>query len=388
MLGRPLTRDGAEAGAARWPTRILAIGPSQHKDSGARVCFDLLLRHLVAQPGLTVSHYDLPVHRPLYQADGSPGPLRHGATLRVWLQALRRLPRHDAVLLCGTPDLCFTYGLAFVLVAALLRKHCAVRLFGGRMRFLSRRIPPFVRSLCLALARPVKVISIETECAREDLPKRLRTKLVPIRGYRPSAGAVPRRPDCGHDGKVRFAFVSRTAAEKGERVLRAALSQLRDGGDGPGELMELHIYGPPLPEGGDSGGEAVRPTLHGYLPNDQLRSALAANDVLLYPSLYSFEGHPGAIIEAFMAGMPVVATDLPGPCEIVEHGVNGLIVPQGDASALAAAMRRLVADSALRKRLAAGAAACAANYDQAVVLPELVATLGLVPPADGMETAG
>ena len=363
----------ALAGTAPPPKRLLAIGPSPHTDSGARICFELLHGYLVAQPGLAVTNYDLPVHRPLYQADGTPGPLRHGATLRELLRALRQLPKHDAVLLFGPPDICFTYGLAFVLAAALLRKHCAVRLSGGRARFLTRRLPAFARSLCPALARPVRVISIETECAREDLPKGLRAKLVPIRGYRPSAAAVS-PPVRGDYDRVRFAFVSRAYAEKGEQVLRTALAQLRDGA-----RMELHIYGRPWPEAGVGGGEAVQPTLHGYLPNEQLRAALAGNDVLLYPSLYPFEGHPGTIIEAFMAGLPVIATDWPGPREIVQHGVNGLIVPIGDAGALAAAMRQLTMDKALRKRLAAGAAACARRFDQAVVLPELAAALGLVP---------
>ena len=370
---------------AQPPRRLLAIGPSPHTDSGARVSYELLLRHLLAQPGLVVTHYDMPVHRPLYRVDGTPGPLRHGATLRVWLRALRQLPRHDAVLLFGTPDFCFTYGLAFILAAAFLRRHCAVRLSGGRARFLGRRLPAFARSLCLAAARPVAVISTQTECAREDLPKSLRAKLMPVRGYRPSAVAAPPQPECRRHDKVRLAFVSRAYAEKGEQVLRAAFTQLRNSAGGVAAQIELHIYGWPLP--GERGIDAVPTTLHGHLPNERLCTALASNDVLLFPSLYPFEGHPGTILEAFMAGVPVIATDWPGPREIVEHGVNGLIVPSGDAEALAAAVQRFATDPALRERLAAGAAACARNFDQAVVLPELAATLGLVPEADGAERA-
>ena len=363
----------------------MAIGPSPHTDSGARVSYELLLRHLLAHPGLAVTHYDMPVHRPLYQDDGTPGPLRHSATLQVWLRALWQLPRHDAVLLFGTPDFCFTYGLAFVLAAALARRHCAMRLSGGRARFLGRRLPAFAKSLCLFAARPVGVISTQTECAREDLPKPLRAKLMPVRGYRPSAISARPPPECGHHDKVRLAFVSRAYLEKGEQVLRAAFTQLRDAAGDVAAQLELHIYGWPLPS--ERGIEAVRTTLHGQLPNDRLRAALASNDVLLFPSLYPFEGHPGTILEAFMAGVPVIATDWPGPREIVEHGVNGLIVPSGDAEALAAAVQRFATDPALRKRLAAGAAASARNFDQAVVLPELAATLGLLPEAGGVETA-
>lgn len=350
------------------------IGPPPHADGGGHVSFELLRRYLEAQPGLRISHHSLPVHWPLYQADGTPGPSRHWSTLRVLLCAVSRLPRHDAVLLFGTPDFCFTYGLAFINAAALLRKHCAVRLT-GQARFMSTRLPAVVRSLCLAAARPVAVISTQAKCARDDLPRALQAKLMPVRGYRPSAAGRQRRPS-GSD-KVRFAFVARAHAEKGEAVLRAALAALMP--DGVAGRMELHVYGRPLPD--EKPVDAVETTLHGYLPHDRLRQALAANDVLLFPSLYPFEGHPGAILEAFMAGVPVVATDWPGPLEIVEHGVNGLIVPRGDAGALAAAVRRLVADRALRDRLAAGAAASAERFDQARVLPELTAALGLVPGA-------
>ena len=351
----------------------MAIGPSPHVDGGARISFELLLRYLEAQPGLRISHYGLPVHRPLYRADGTQGPLRHWSTLRVLLRAAFRLPRHDAVLLFNTPDFCFTYGLALIYAAALLRKHCAVRLT-GRGRFVSSRLPAFVRSLCLAAARPVAVVSMQAKCARDDLPKSLQAKLRPVRGYRPSPATVP-RPPVGSD-KVRLAFVARAYAEKGEALLRDALAQLPGG---VAERLELHVYGRPLPDEGRV--DAVATTRHGYLANDRLRPALAANDVLLFPSLYAFEGHPGAILEAFMAGVPVVATDWPGPLEIVEHGVNGLVVPRGDVDALAAAVRRLVADRALRERLAAGATASAKRFDQARVLPELVAALGLVPGA-------
>lgn len=361
--------------AAPRTNRLLVIGPSPHNDSGARISFEPLLGFLEAQPSLTATLYSLPVHRPLFQADGTPGPLRHWSTLRTLLRAMLRLPRHDAVLLFGTPDFCFTYGLAFIHAAALLGKHCAVRLSGGRARFVGSRLPAFMRSLCFAAAKPVRVISIETKCARADLPKTLRPKLVSVRGYRPGgATGGPRR---GSGDKVRFAFVSRAYAEKGERVLRAALAQLR--AESIADGMELHVYGRPLPGEGDI--DAVQTTLHGYLPNDRLRKTLAGDDVLLFPSLYPFEGHPGAVLEAFMAGVPVVATDWPGPCEIVEHGVNGLIVPRGDADALAAAVRRLVVDRALRERLAAGAAASAKRFDQARVLPELAAALGLLPGA-------
>lgn len=64
-----------------------------------------------------------------------------------------------------------------------------------------------------------------------------------------------------------------------------------------------------------------------------------------------WEGLPLAIIEAMMAGLPVVATRVGGVPELVEDGVTGVIVPPGDSEALASALQRLMADPELRRRM-------------------------------------
>jgi len=65
------------------------------------------------------------------------------------------------------------------------------------------------------------------------------------------------------------------------------------------------------------------------------------------------EGMPNSVIEAMALGLPVVSTDCPcgGPAELIEDGVNGLLVPVGDAFALADAFRRILEDSELEKKL-------------------------------------
>jgi glycosyltransferase involved in cell wall biosynthesis len=81
---------------------------------------------------------------------------------------------------------------------------------------------------------------------------------------------------------------------------------------------------------------------------------MAACDVFVLSSLW--EGFGNVVAEAMACGAPVVSTDCPfGPGEIVQDGVSGLLVPPGDASALADALGRVLADDGLRARLAAGA---------------------------------
>lgn len=65
------------------------------------------------------------------------------------------------------------------------------------------------------------------------------------------------------------------------------------------------------------------------------------------------EGMPNSIMEAMALGIPVIATDCPcgGPATLIEHGVNGLLVPVGDAFALADAFRRIFEDREFEQKL-------------------------------------
>lgn len=86
---------------------------------------------------------------------------------------------------------------------------------------------------------------------------------------------------------------------------------------------------------------------------DDVASLLHAADVFVLPS--RTEGLPNALLEAMAAGCPVVATDVPGCRDLVEHEVTGLLVPYGDTDALAAALVRLLAERAFAAALARGA---------------------------------
>ena len=92
---------------------------------------------------------------------------------------------------------------------------------------------------------------------------------------------------------------------------------------------------------------------------DDVAGLLAAADVVVLPS-YG-EGIPRILLEAAAAGLPLVATDVPGCREIVRHGENGILVPERDAVALADALQRLAQDPALRKRMSARSRAIACN---------------------------
>lgn len=82
---------------------------------------------------------------------------------------------------------------------------------------------------------------------------------------------------------------------------------------------------------------------------------VAAMDVFVMPSL--FEGGPTSVLEAMAMRKPVVATSVGMVPEVVEHGKAGIVVPPGEAAALARGVNQLLADEAGRRQMAAAARA-------------------------------
>lgn len=97
-----------------------------------------------------------------------------------------------------------------------------------------------------------------------------------------------------------------------------------------------------------------------------VRPWLAASDALVFPSYR--EGFPNVVIEAGAMGLPSIVTDINGSREIIQDGVNGLIVPSKNEDALLKEMERLVEDAALASYLASHARRLVASrYEQGFV---------------------
>jgi phosphatidylinositol alpha-mannosyltransferase len=93
-------------------------------------------------------------------------------------------------------------------------------------------------------------------------------------------------------------------------------------------------------------GDAVR--FEGEVPPSALPAYFAASDVFCSVPKGS-ESFGIVLLEAMAAGKPIVGTDIAGYRDVIEHEVDGLLVPQGDTRALADALRRLVEDRELRE---------------------------------------
>jgi glycosyltransferase involved in cell wall biosynthesis len=159
------------------------------------------------------------------------------------------------------------------------------------------------------------------------------------------------QPDLWPPGTgLRLLAVGRLSHYKGFDVLIAALAQTPDArllliGDGEeAEALRRLAAAPSV---------AGRIRFAGATDDAILQAAYATADALVLPSLDRGEAFGLVLLEAMRARVPVIASAIPGSGigEVVVDGESGLLVPPGDADALAAAIRS-IGDAALRRRLA------------------------------------
>jgi len=149
-----------------------------------------------------------------------------------------------------------------------------------------------------------------------------------------------------------FGYIGTLVEHKGVHTLIAAMNRL-DPGTGA-----LHVWGDAtyFPDYSARIEELARhPGIHfeGAFDNKDVARILARVDVLVVPSLW-FENSPLTIHEAFLAGVPVITTDLGGMRDLVQDGVSGLLFARGDDEDLARRMRELLEDPPLLERLRKG----------------------------------
>ena len=190
---------------------------------------------------------------------------------------------------------------------------------------------------------------------------------VAVEKYAPAVGAAKVR------GRV--FFIGRAERRKGLGVLLAAFAQLRRrrpdatlviAGASRRQVLDTLRAGLGTPV--DLTG--VEPL--GWVDDDEKVRQLGLAEVVCAPSLTA-ESFGIVLAEAMAAGVPVVASDLPGYRAVLQDGAAGLLVPPDQPDILAAALEQVLDDSLLRARLAANGLAAAQRLSWSTVTDEILA---------------
>jgi glycosyltransferase involved in cell wall biosynthesis len=242
-----------------------------------------------------------------------------------------RLPPMLAAMVASTrrcdADLVHAHWIPAGAVAALAGKPFVVTLHGTDVE-LARRAPPLAR---LVLRRAAAVIAVSSALA--DAARALGATAVHVV---PNGVDVPATVE--PEAEPPFVlYAGRLSREKGIEELVAAADGL------------------PLVVVGDGPLRDRVPQARGFVAREELSRLYGRAAVVTCPSRR--EGFGLAAAEAMAHGRPVVASAVGGLLDLVDDGETGLLVPPRDPAALRAALERLLADPALRRRLGAAARA-------------------------------
>jgi glycosyltransferase involved in cell wall biosynthesis len=250
---------------------------------------------------------------------GVLGNLRRRPWLALFVPALlasfvRAARRVDA-------DLLHAHWLPSGWVAARTGKPYVVQVWGTDVE-LARRAPRLARGVLRGARLVIAASTALAESARALGAQEVRVI--------PSGVDLP--PEVGEEASPpEILYAGRLSPEKGVEELVAAADGLK------------------LVVAGDGPQRARVPGALGFVPHDELQGLYARAAVVACPSRR--EGFGVACLEAMAHGRPVVATDVGGLRDLVVDGETGLVVPPRDPAALRAALDRLLADPALRRRL-------------------------------------
>jgi phosphatidylinositol alpha-mannosyltransferase len=239
--------------------------------------------------------------------------------------------------------------------------------FAERSR-LMELTAPVLRTVYRRIAAPIAVSRAAAAFLARAIPGEV--EIVPngvdvARFARPAT-----RPEGLPTGRV-VLWVHRLDPQKGFPIAVRAFGRLAS------ELDDVHLV--VAGDGRDRDAVGLLPerdrrrvVMLGAVPNDDLPGYLAAADAFVAPALGQ-ESFGIALVEAMAAGVPVVASDIPGYDEVVRDGVDGLLVPPRDPNALAAALRRVLDDPRLASELARAGRDRARTYSWDVVTPRIEA---------------
>lgn len=238
---------------------------------------------------------------------------------------------------------------AIVVVAAALRGKPTVLTLRGSDVALAASSRMHAAVLAFAVRRSTRVVCVSEAMAadvRRLFPERAAHVSAILNGVDDHFLRLPEKSN-NDEGGLRLLAIGSLVKGKGFDVLLRALAGAR----GQDWTLDLVGEGPEqrrLAELARSLGLADRVRFVGALPPDDIPGMFAHSDLFVMASFN--EGRSNVVLEAMAAGMPIVATRIPGVLELVTNGEHGWLVPPGDAQGLAASLDEAMSQADERRR--------------------------------------
>ncbi len=260
----------------------------------------------------------------------------------MW-QVSTRIRHRDVVIMHISAKSAWWLGSGLWLICAAFRRPVVLKFIGGDFAKIYDGYSVAKRRWANATYMRCALILVQTKAIKKRFQNRQAVRWFPNTRDTRGSGAAPR------SAARRLIFVSQLRMEKG---LREAVEACRDLPSG----CCLNVYGPTMANTDlsvfDGQDKAV---YRGVLRRGEVADALERHDVLVLPTYWEVEGHPGIVLEALQCGRPVISTYWGSVPEVVEDGKSGLLVEPRSTAAVREAIRRVIGDPQLYHALCTGA---------------------------------
>lgn len=227
----------------------------------------------------------------------------------------------------------------------------------------------------------LKKIIVEGNCMVQELNSMGLNNVVCVPNFKPVDYLASKNKS---GSKIfRFVFLSRVHPSKGVNEIIEACKSLND--NGYKESFIVDFYGPFATDYKHHFESLIKPfdnvNYRGFLNlmDNKGYEKLSEYDVMLFPTYWDGEGFPGIAIDAYMSGLPIIASDWSMNKEVVDDGVTGFIIPAHDSKALALKMKAFLDKQYDLKTLTNNCIERAKLYDyRNVVTKDLLINLGLL----------
>lgn len=293
--------------------------------------------------------------------------------VRILLQLLVRLPRADIMLLWANSGFICSMGIPVMTLARMMGKPYIVKMFGVMLPVQLARSRPLQRRAVLAGLANANYLLPQTKILTSELAsmKMLdRERILQFRNFLPDSCFTEDHPERKFSG--RCVFMGQIKSEKGVFDIIDSIRGRTD--------VTCEFYGQHVDKDTDRFMREIENTpncrYRGIAPESEVMSILGEFDLLLLPTTHPGEGYPAVILEAFAAGLTVIATRWQAIPELVDDGVTGLLVPPSSPDHIRAAIDLLAGDDRLYATLVSNASEYVRQFSEEHAIGELL--IGLI----------
>ena len=181
-------------------------------------------------------------------------------------------------------------------------------------------------------------------------------------------------------GSLKLVYFSRILKEKGIELAIESVNRINK--KYGKKIIEFDIYGPIDNKYRKEFEKQIVKSeeyicYKGFLEPNNIYKKLSKYDLMIFPTFYEGEGFPGAIIDSFISGIPVLASDWKYNCEIIKEGETGKLFTSQDIEDLTAKLEFIINNPSLIYTMKKNCLKEAKKYDADFVLDSLIKDIGL-----------